>query len=137
MLVSPLASSTTPPTVCSGHDPSARCARRTQPHAAATSADRPATSRAIADSTWFHASTCPPTVHGIAPSASCTDAIAAPDAATSARQSTSGDIVVRGVEGLVEVDDQALAEHGVEGALGPLGEARILHDVPGQEPVVR
>ena len=79
-----LASSTAPPTTFIGHDPSARWVCATHLHARSTSSSRPATSRAIAASTWFHRSAWPPEIHGIAPSCSCTAAMAAPDAVTSA-----------------------------------------------------
>ena len=79
MFVSPLASSTTPATVFSGQEPSRRWVRRTQAQARSTASCRPATSSAIAASTWFQTSVWPPTVQGIAPSRSWTASIAAPD----------------------------------------------------------
>src|SRR4051812_32754107 len=137
MLESPLGSSTTPPTTLIGHEPSARCVARAQAHARSTASSRPATRRAIAASTWFQTSVWPPTVHGTAPSGSCTEAIAVPDAATPAHVRSSGpmDDLTR-VRGLVQVDHEALAEHRVQRPLRPPGDPRPLDDVPDQEAMV-
>ncbi len=37
---------------------------------------------------------------------------------------------------LMEIEDDAFAQDGVEQVLQPAGEARLLHDVPGEEAVV-
>ena len=37
---------------------------------------------------------------------------------------------------LAEIEDEAFAQDGVEQAVEPAGEARLLHDVPGEEAVV-
>src|SRR3954470_17724549 len=122
MLESPLGSSTTPPTTLIGHEPSARCVARAQAHARSTASSRPATRRAIAASTWFQTSVWPPAVQGTAPSGSCTDAIAAPDAATSARVRGSGpmDVLTWGRR-LVQVHHEALADQRVQRPLRPPG----------------
>ena len=75
MLVSPLASSTSPPTIFIGQEPSWRWLRSHQAYAASAASTCPATSSAIAASTWFQTSTCSPVVHGTAPSGSCIEAI--------------------------------------------------------------
>ena len=83
-LVSPLASSTSPPTIFIGHEPSA--ALRARPPSGRPAPPRrpgrrrPAPSR---DSTWFQTSVCCPGVHGIAPQGSCIATIDAAVAATS------------------------------------------------------
>src|SRR6476646_7902357 len=138
MLVSPLASSTAPPTVFNGHEPSCRWVRRTHCHARRAASWRPATRSAIAASTWFHTSVWPPTVHGTAPSRSWTASMARPDCATCSAVSSSGGIGGhRRVLRLVEVDDQALPDQRVEDLLCPARGPRRLHDVPDQQQVVR
>ena len=91
MLVSPLASSTTPPTVFIGQEPSWRWVRSHQAYAASAASTCPATSIAIAASTWFQTSTCSPTFQGTAPSGSCTSAMEAAVWATCALESTPVD----------------------------------------------
>ena len=78
MLISPRASSTSPPTIFIGHEPSARCMRR-HPVVARARRPRPGRRRAAPSraSTWFQTSMCSPTVHGIAPHGSCIAAIEA------------------------------------------------------------
>ncbi len=88
MLVSPLASSTSPATVFIAQEPSWRWLRSHQEYAASAASTSPATSSAIAASTWFQTSTCSPVVHGTAPSGSCIDAIEAAVWATCALDST-------------------------------------------------
>ena len=56
------------PPIFIGQEPSRRWVRRTQAQARSAASYRPATSSAIAASTWFQTSVWPPTVHGIAPS---------------------------------------------------------------------
>src|SRR5438309_11980230 len=82
--------------------------------------------RAMAASTWFHASAWPPGNHGIRPSASCTSAMATTVDATSSASmmpgtsgsSTGGlDREEAGGGRLAGVEDEALAEHGVQGTL--------------------
>src|SRR4051794_4490997 len=134
MLVSPLASSTTPPTVFIGHEPSCRCVRRTHCHARSAASCRPVSRSAMAASTWFHTSVCPPTVHGIAPSGSWTASMARPESTSCSSVRSSGSIAG---SRLVEVDDQALPDQRVERLLGPAGGPRRLHDVPDEHAVVR
>src|SRR5215218_3989371 len=142
MLVSPLASSTTPPTVFNGHEPSRRWVRRTHCQARSAASSRPARSSAIADSTWFQTSVWPPTVHGTAPSGSWTASIARPDCVTCEPVRSSGAIAAPVlVDGcrprLVEVDHEALPDQRVQHLLGPAGRPRRLHDVPHEQAVVR
>ena len=89
MLVSPLASSTSPATVFIGQEPSCRWVRGAPVVRRLGGLHlhrRPAApSRA---STWFHTSMCSPTVHGTAPSASCIEAMDAAVCATCALVST-------------------------------------------------
>src|SRR5512141_2324774 len=130
MLVSPPASSTSPAEYFIAHEPSSRWVRRTQAQARSTASARPATRRAIAASTWFHTSVCWPVVQGMAPSGSCIASIATPDRATCSLVRASGGIghplLDLGLDPgfgdrLVQVDDQALADHGVQRPLGPAG----------------
>src|SRR5438552_6349714 len=91
----------------------------------------------MAASTWFQGSQWPPGNHGIMPSASCTAAIDSTVAATSARSrmpGTSGG----GTSGLRldGVDDQALADEGVEAALDQPHRAGAGGEVPDEEAVV-
>ena len=89
MLVSPLASSTSPATYFIGHEPSGRWPDSTQAKARSAAPCSPATVRAIAASRWFQTSACPPTVHGMAPSGSCAATIEAAEAATCPEVSTA------------------------------------------------
>ena len=75
MLVSPLWSSISPPTIFIGHEPSSRWVSRHHWNARSDASTWPPTSSAIADSMWFQTSVCSPTVHGTAPSGSCMAAI--------------------------------------------------------------
>ena len=83
MLVSPLASSTSPATYFIGHEPSARWPASTHAKARSAAACSPATVSAIADSRWFQTSVCSPVVQGMAPSGSCMATIDAAEAAIS------------------------------------------------------
>src|SRR5215471_3670680 len=83
----------------------------------------------MADSTWFHGSAWRRSSQGMQPSGSCTDAIAPAVcmAWTAVRMpGTSGGTV----------DDQALAEDGVQGALRQPQDAGTADDVPHQQPVI-
>ena len=75
MLLSLLASSTTPLRSWIGHEPSARWVVRHQSNAARAGSSSPAAVSAIAFSTWSHGSVWPPSNHGMAPEGSCVAAI--------------------------------------------------------------
>src|ERR1700712_3553642 len=102
---------------------------------------RPPSARAMAASTWFHGSAWPPGYHGTMPLGSCHSAMPSTVACTSAAvmtPSTSGTVMsatdgLRDLGRLAGVEHQALAQHGVEGLLGPAGQLGGLHDVPGEE----
>src|SRR5690606_19442638 len=96
---------------------------------------------AIAASTWFHGSVCPPGYQGIAPESSCASAIEPAVWTTSRAEITPG---TAGTSGrgtrrsrLAQVDHEALADQRVEQPLGGAGDPGPLHQVPHQEPVVQ
>src|SRR4051812_9772898 len=108
--------------------------------------------RAMAASTWFQGSACPPGVQGTMPEGNCHSAMASTVARRSAAESTPGTSgIVRsadtsglrggGADGvgcgrrrrLGGVDDEALAQHGVEDAFGPASELGGFLDVPHQQ----
>src|SRR5438067_350091 len=88
--------------------------------------------RAMAASTWFHASAWPPGNHGISPSASCTSAMASTVVATSSASmmpgtsgSSTGGLDREEAGGLAqrrvvggEVLEHLGSDHAVEGAVG-------------------
>src|SRR6476660_9822443 len=102
----------------------------------------------MAASTRFHGSVWPPGTHGMLPSGCCTAAIASTVCATCApvrMPATSG--VFSSPKAalppfrarrwdLLAVHDQALAEHGVERALGDAGPTRVVLDEMTEELVV-
>src|SRR3954453_633542 len=149
MFTSPRWSSTTPPTIFIGPEPSARCRVRTHAYARSAASTWPPTSSAMAASTWFQTSVCSPVVHGIAPEGSCIAAMDAAVSATCAAVSTpstygiraSGSAIdlrsgVRGDVGLAEVQHHALADQGVEHLADQAQRAGLLHDLPHQQAVV-
>src|SRR5690242_4107908 len=105
-------------------------------------------SSAIAASTRFHGSVWPPGTHGMLPSGCWTDAIASTVCATSSPvmiPATSGSFTSAkaalpplggGRRHLLAVHDEALAEHGVERALGHPRPARVVLDEMAEEVVV-
>src|SRR6478609_2709148 len=144
MLTSPRWSSTSPPTIFIGHEPSARCSVGTHAYARSAAATCPPASSAIAASTWFQMSVCSPIVQGTAPDGSC---IAAIEAAVSATCSAvrmpstygiraSGSAIDSAGVRLPEVEHHALADHRVEDPAGQPQRPGLLHDLPDQQPVV-
>src|SRR5258708_3156095 len=87
-------------------------------------------------STWFQGSIWPPGNHGMLPSGSWTAAIASTVASTSSKASTA-DASGRCIAGRFRhVQDQALAQHGVETALQVSRPGRASDHLPGQEAMV-
>src|SRR5437764_11400458 len=86
----------------------------------------------------------PPGTHGIAPLGSWAAAMVRPVARTSSADTTPASAGSSGrdtgrsgcLSGFVRVDDEALAEQGVEGLLRRAGEPGPLHDVPHQHAVI-
>src|SRR5688500_12573756 len=94
----------------------------------------------MAASTWFQGSAWPPGNHGLIPSRSWTAAMV-PTVSAASRASripaTSGSDTDRPFDdGLLDVDDQALADDRVERPLQQPRRTRSLHQVPDQEPVI-
>src|SRR4051812_29717271 len=99
----------------------------------------------MAASTWFHGSEWPPGNQGIMPSANWTSAMRSTVVATSSASripgisgSSTGRLLGSGRRGggLGGVDDEALADDGVEGVLDEADGPRRVGDVPRQEPVI-
>src|SRR5690349_7094154 len=119
---------------------------RIHSYARRASSWRPPTSSAIAASTRFHGSVLPPGTHGMLPSACCTEAIASTVARTCARLMTPGTSgrssrrtgapSFRRLGDLLDVDDEALAEHGVEPPFERREPTGVVLDRPAQEVVV-
>src|SRR5687768_11302774 len=135
MFVSPLASSTVPPTSLSGTEPSWRWTVGTQAYARSAASTSPAATSAIAASTWFQTSVWPPGTQGIAPEGSCTATMLAAVALTScavstpARAGTSADI-----DRLAEVEHQRLADERVQHPSRGAQDRRSLGDLPDEQP---
>ena len=134
MLVSPLASSTTPAVIFRGHDPSCRWVR-------AYPVPGPDRRVVLAGDQQRHRRLdVVPDVdvpaHG--PRHGAVGLLHRGDrgAGTARSRPEPGGQDRIGARRLVEVDHQALAEDRVEHLLGPARGARALHDVPDQDPVV-
>src|SRR5690606_26519732 len=141
MLVSAPSSAIAPSTNLIGQVPSGRWVVRHHSYARSAASTSPATSSAIAASTWFQTSTLSPTVQGIAPSASCIPTIVAAVRATSSAVRTPSrkgicGLTGRSGPGLAEVEHHALADERVEQLAGDLQRLGLLHDLPHQELVV-
>src|SRR5438876_319527 len=125
------------------------CMYASHSYARSASTKRLPMSRAMAASTRFHGSVCPPGTHGMLPSRVCTDAIASMVRATSASARMPGTCGSKlrsvkrtfspsrsGRRDLLAVQHNALSQHRVERALGHPRPFRVALDEHAQEVVV-
>src|SRR5437899_829165 len=110
-------------------------------YAARDSSWRPPRSRAMAASTMFQGSVCPPGVHGMLPSGSWMVAMASTVSSNSAAltiPSTWGSRCSRVIRSsdLLRVEHQALAQHGVERPVEVRDPPRLTLDLVHEELVV-